>query len=121
MSVTTQAATVCAFWCWVSHITAFRRTTRPISRGIWLTATPFSQDYHTRGNTNASVKKKERAEFLDFMVENPELTVLNAINYERKPYRDSIPDGLGVLELKSRGTEDAKEEINQLMNEVFPV
>jgi len=77
--------------------------------------------YHTRGNTNASVKKKERAEFLDFMAEHPELTVFNAINYERKPYRDSIPDGLGVLELKSRGTENAKEEVNQLMNEVFPV
>ncbi|MCT9846775.1 AAA family ATPase [Leclercia adecarboxylata ATCC 23216 = NBRC 102595] len=77
--------------------------------------------YHTRGNTNASVKKKERAEFLEFMSEHPELAVLDAVNYERKPYRDSIPFGLGVLELKGRGAEDAKEEVIQLMNEVFPV
>ena len=42
--------------------------------------------YHAMASTNARVKDKERAEFLEYLAEFPEFQVLNAIGYYRKVY-----------------------------------
>ncbi|ECX5877010.1 AAA family ATPase [Salmonella enterica] len=77
--------------------------------------------YHSRSSNHPVVRKQERAEFLAFMSDYPELPVLKTVGFERKAFRDSIPLGLGVLELPAKkATADAKKDILALLKEVFP-
>jgi chromosome partitioning protein len=47
----------------------------------------------------------------------PALKLLNTVVYDRRIYRDVMPEGLGVIEVAGKNT--ARDEINALMMEVF--
>ena len=72
--------------------------------------------YQSRAATNPALRESERASFLDFLSDYPDLPALNAIGFERKIYRDVIPQGLSVLEADNK---NAKSEIGLLIREVF--
>ena len=72
--------------------------------------------YQTRATTNPVLRGKERAEFLEYLKDFPSLPPLNAINCERKIYRDVVPLGKSVLEANNRM---AIEEIEHLIEEVY--
>ena len=72
--------------------------------------------YHSRASTNPVLAGTERADFLGFLADFPTLIPLDAIQYERKAYRDVISMGLGVLEFTN---EKAKAEVNALIEEVY--
>lgn len=74
--------------------------------------------YHAMASTNASVKEKERAEFLAYLAEFPDFQVLQSVGFSRKVYKDAACEGLSVLET---GNAIAAAEINALMQEVFNV
>jgi chromosome partitioning protein len=72
--------------------------------------------YHSMASTNPSVRLTERAEFLEFLSEFPEIKPLNSVGFSRKAYKDSIPSGKSVLE----GSNSlAAQEITTLMEEVY--
>ncbi len=75
--------------------------------------------YQTRSNPHVSLRKKERRDFLRFLEDFPTLTALETINFERQPYRDSIPEGLGVLELTNKASALARQEVDDLLKEVY--
>ncbi|EAU9316261.1 P-loop NTPase [Salmonella enterica] len=77
--------------------------------------------YHSRANTHAGVRKKERKEFLQYLDYYPEFKVLDSIIFERTPFREVIPQGLGILETTYRDAAQARQEIKDLMKEVFNV
>lgn len=71
----------------------------------------------TMVDTNA--KAKEVGETLDYLAsEHPEIRMLTAMLKSRKIYRDTIPDGLGVVEVESNDNK-AKTEVEQLVEEAF--
>lgn len=72
--------------------------------------------YQTRATTNPVLRGTERAEFLKYLEDFPTLPALNAINCERKIYRDVVPMGKSVLETTNK---KALEEVNQLIEEVY--
>jgi chromosome partitioning protein len=72
--------------------------------------------YHSMASTNATVKDKERSEFLAYLAEFPEFKVLDAVGYYRKIYKDVIAEGRSVLEV---GKTPAADEIRALLNEVY--
>ncbi|MNR55959.1 hypothetical protein D3C85_1764370 [compost metagenome] len=72
--------------------------------------------YQTIGTTHAKGRIKERAAFLKEMAKYPEFEVLGSISRHRQVYKDSVAQGLSVLECDDAL---AKEEINDLLNEVF--
>lgn len=72
--------------------------------------------YHAMASTNARVKDKERAEFLEYLAEFPEFQVLNAIGYYRKVYKDAGSLGRSVLEV---GKNDAADEVRALLQEIY--
>ncbi|MES4615526.1 division plane positioning ATPase MipZ [Ewingella sp. CoE-038-23] len=72
--------------------------------------------YQTRATTNPVLRGKERAEFLTYLEDFPTLSPLNAINCERKIYRDVVPLGKSVLEATNN---TAIDEVNQLIEEVY--
>lgn len=72
--------------------------------------------YHAMASTNARVKDKERAEFLEYLVEFPEFEVLNSIGYYRKVYKDAGSLGRSVIEM---GKNDAADEVRALLQEVY--
>lgn len=74
------------------------------------------QIYHAMASTNAAVKAKERSEFLGYLQEFPEFTVLNAVGFYRKAYKDAASEGLSVLEI---GNQAAADEVSALVAEVF--
>lgn len=74
------------------------------------------QIYHAMASTNATVKAKERSEFLGYLQEFPEFTVLNAVGFYRKAYKDAASEGLSVLEI---GNQAAADEVSALVAEVF--
>lgn len=72
--------------------------------------------YHTRASTNPLLKDTERADFLAFLKDFPTLKPLEAVNYERKIYRDVIPLGKSVMESTNKL---AIAEVTALINEVY--
>lgn len=72
--------------------------------------------YHTMASTNPSVKNTERKDFLEFISSFEQLVALESVGFYRKAYKDSVPDGASVLEGVNSA---AREEINQLVQEVF--
>lgn len=74
--------------------------------------------YQSLASTHPSVRESERAEFLEYLADFPEFEVLNSIGRSRKVYKDSIKQGLSVLECNNK---DAQQEINDLLQEVFHV
>lgn len=74
------------------------------------------QIYHVMASPNASVKVKERAEFLEYLREFPELPVLDAVGFSRKAYKDAAAEGLSVIEV---GNKVAADEVYALVKEVF--
>lgn len=74
--------------------------------------------YQTIGTTHATGRIKERTEFLNDLAPYPEFEVLNSISRHRQVYKESARKGLSVLECHDPL---AKEEINDLLNEVFHV
>lgn len=66
--------------------------------------------------TNPVLKGNERKEFLEYLSEFPTIKTMNTIICFRKVYRDTMSIGLGVLETENQ---TAKNEIEQLINEVF--
>lgn len=72
--------------------------------------------YHSMASTNASVKDKERADFLAYLSEFPEFEVLDAVGFSRKVYKDAASEGRSVLETANA---HAPAEINALVNEVY--
>lgn len=72
--------------------------------------------YHTMASTNASVKDKERSEFMEYLSEFPDFSVLNCVGFSRKVYKDAISNGQSVLEHDNK---HAAAEIDALIAEVF--
>jgi chromosome partitioning protein len=72
--------------------------------------------YHSMASTNATVRDKERSEFLAYLAEFPEFQVLDSVGYYRKIYKDVIAEGRSVLEV---GKTPAADEIRALLNEVY--
>ncbi|WP_018417334.1 division plane positioning ATPase MipZ [Teredinibacter turnerae] len=72
--------------------------------------------YHAMASTNPSVKETERKEFLEYVSQFAEFQPLESISFYRKAYKDVIPLGQSVMEY---GNEQAINEINALINEVF--
>lgn len=71
---------------------------------------------HTMANTNPTVRENERKEFEEYLSDFPSLNLLNSCCYYRKIYRDVMPFGKSVIESNNS---IAREEINNLINEVF--
>jgi chromosome partitioning protein len=67
-------------------------------------------------STNASVKDKERADFVAYLSEFPEFEVLESIGFSRKVYKDASSEGLSVLETNNA---HAQNEIEALVKEVY--
>lgn len=65
--------------------------------------------------TNPVLRGNERKEFLEYLEEFPTIQVLDTVVCFRKVYRDSISNGIGVLETDNNS---AKNEIEQLLKEV---
>lgn len=72
--------------------------------------------YQTMGTTNPILKEKERAEFVEFVSEFKDFTILKSVGHYRKVYRDVMTEGKSVLETSN---EQAKNEILGLIEEVF--
>lgn len=74
--------------------------------------------YQAMATTNPLLKGNERHEFIEYLTDYDTLILLNSVGCYRKIYRDVVPSGMSVLE-----TNNAKaiEEVNSLINEVFPV
>lgn len=62
---------------------------------------------------------KDGIDAADLIRDYPAMRLLNTVIRERKPFRDSIPDGRGVLERNTRNTEKARAEITALAEEVI--
>ena len=73
--------------------------------------------YQTMATTNPILKEKERAEFVEFVSEFKDFTILKSVGHYRKVYRDVMTEGKSVLETSN---EQAKNEILGLIEEVFP-
>lgn len=71
--------------------------------------------YHTMASTNTKVKDTERKEFLQYIAQFSEFSALDAVNYFRKVYKDTISDGKSVIEADN---EEAKNEVEYLFNEI---
>jgi len=72
--------------------------------------------YHTMASTNPSVRETERQEFMTFISDFPEVSVIDAVGFYRKVYRDVMTTGQSVLE---SGNAQATAEIDALCSEVF--
>lgn len=72
--------------------------------------------YQTLATTNPLLQGNERYEFLEFVKEFEQLTILKSIAYYRKIYRDVMSQGLSVLETSNM---KAKAEVLSLLDEVF--
>ena len=68
--------------------------------------------YHTMCNTNHLVSNTERQQFLTYLEDFPEFTVLKCKQHYRKVYRDTVAEGLSVLEGDNM---DAKSEVLKLI------
>ena len=71
------------------------------------------------GPTNPIIHESNEAR--EFFSEFPEIKLLNTIIRDRKIYRDSISDGLGVVEIEnnSDSARKAKKEITNLIEEIY--
>ncbi|KFX11049.1 AAA family ATPase [Pectobacterium atrosepticum] len=65
--------------------------------------------------TNPVLRGNERKEFLEYLDEFPTIQAMDTVVCFRKVYRDSISNGIGVLETDNNS---AKAEIEQLLKEV---
>lgn len=72
--------------------------------------------YHSMASTNASVKDKERADFLAYLAEFPEFQVLESIGFSRKVYKDASSEGRSVIETSNAM---AASEIMGVVKEVY--
>jgi len=66
--------------------------------------------------TNPVLRGNERKEFVEYLAEFPTIDTLNTVVCFRKVFRDTMSNGLGVLETENAA---AKAEIEQLIAEVF--
>lgn len=71
------------------------------------------------GPTNPIIQETDEAK--DFFSEFPEIKLLTTIIRDRKIYRDSIPEGLGVVEIDnaSESARKAKREVADLIEEIY--
>ena len=71
------------------------------------------------GPTNPIIQESNEAK--EFFSEFPEIQLLKTIIRDRKVYRDSISDGLGVIEIEntSDSAKKAKKEITDLIAEIY--
>lgn len=71
------------------------------------------------GPTNPIIHETDEAK--EFFSEFPEIKLLETIIRDRKIYRDSIPEGLGVVEIEtsSESNRKAKKEILDLIKEIY--
>src|SRR5690554_5334096 len=72
--------------------------------------------YHSMASTNASVKDKERADFLAYLDEFPEFEVLKSIGFSRKVYKDASSEGKSVIETPNT---IAASEITSMIEEAY--
>ncbi|TKD45437.1 AAA family ATPase [Azotobacter chroococcum] len=72
--------------------------------------------YHTMASTNPAVRETERQEFLTFISDFQEVSVIEAVGFYRKAYRDVMATGHSVMESDNL---QASAEIEALCNEVF--
>ncbi|MEW9890044.1 MAG: AAA family ATPase [Candidatus Symbiodolus clandestinus] len=73
--------------------------------------------YHSMASTNPSVKTSERREFMEYLSNFKEFTILNSVGYYRKIYKEVVSEGKSVLEANNQ---QAKEEIECLAKEILP-
>lgn len=66
--------------------------------------------------TNPVLRGNERKEFVEYLAEFPTIDTLNTVVCFRKVFRDTMSNGLGVLETENSA---ARSEIEQLIAEVF--
>jgi chromosome partitioning protein len=71
---------------------------------------------HSMANTNPVVKDKERKDFVEYLSDFPDLTLLNSPCFYRKIYRDAMPLGKSVIELNNL---IAVAEIDNLIKEIL--
>lgn len=71
------------------------------------------------GPTNPIIHEAEEAK--EFFSEFPDIKLIDTIIRDRKIYRDTIPDGLGVIEIdnSSDSAKKAKKEILELIKEIY--
>ncbi len=69
--------------------------------------------------TNTKIKELSGA--VEFIASYPDINLLSSVIYDRKVYRDSMSEGLGVVEMTGKGDSEvfARQEINQLLAEVL--
>lgn len=72
--------------------------------------------YQAMASTNKNVKEEERRQFLQYLSDFSEFTVLNSVGYSRKIYKDVASLGLSVLEMRKN---PAADEIAALVKEVY--
>ena len=68
----------------------------------------------TMAPTNPVVHEADEAR--EYLLEYPEIQLLNTILRDRKIYRDAMSEGLGVVEM---GNQKATDEIQSLIQEIF--
>lgn len=61
----------------------------------------------------------ETVDVSDFIQDFPQIRALETVLYSRKAYRDSLADGRGVIEITSNSSTKAKNEIHELVAEVY--
>lgn len=72
--------------------------------------------YHSMATNNHVTRPQERKEFFDFVSDYDAVTLLRSIGFYRKVYKDSIAQGLSVLEMRNP---QARSEILSLISEIF--
>lgn len=66
--------------------------------------------------TSANPLVKETKEAYDYLMDYPNIQLLNSTLKDRKVYRDAMSEGLGVVEMNNP---KAKSEVHHLMEELF--
>lgn len=79
-------------------------------------ANPNLQTFAVLSQAPSSPFGNEIAEARDLLIDFPGISLSSQIIRERKVYRDSIPEGKGVVEMKNN---TAKAEIQLLVQEIF--
>jgi len=86
------------------------------------TAHDFNPELRVRSLLNQAPTNHNETETVDvteFLVDYPQVRPLETVLYLRKAYRDSLADGRGVLEVPGPSGKKARNEIQELVAEVY--
>ena len=90
--------------------------------GVIDSAKDFNPDLSVRSLISQAPTNHNETETVDvgeFIVDYPQVKSLETVLYTRKAFRDSLADGRGVVELTGTKAKKARDEIEELVAEVY--